>query len=290
MSIFKKIVYMFFQISGFNAVARSCGTNSLYVIMYHSVSNLSDSANPAKNLYPHISIDSKAFEAQMKMLAHHGHSFIRFQDIPRIQREHISKPTIIYFDDGYKDNLTVALPILKKYKIPATIFVTTGLINRTHLLWTIELRALLTEKGISPIEQVKIIDRLKTLSDIDSRAEIVKKYGALSSEMRQQIGNLYLNWDEVRQLAREGVEIGSHAVSHSRLTECSDEQLMNELRGSKEEIESQLGGPVFSFSYPHGRWNDRVNSALEKAGYTFVTSVGSGLQSIQGTLKKPLFV
>ena len=68
------------------------------------------------------------FEKRIKYLVKHGHNFIKFSNLSSLAKDKMSKPTILYFDDGFKDNLTNVLPILIKYKIPATFFISTGLI------------------------------------------------------------------------------------------------------------------------------------------------------------------
>ena len=75
-------------------------------------------------------------------------------------------------------------------------------------------------------------------------------------------------WDDLRGLAEAGWEIGSHAVSHARLTDLDQEALERELRMSRETIEEVLGRPCTSIAYPYGAVDDRVRSAAAAAGYT----------------------
>ncbi len=290
MSTLKSATYSLMHYCGFNAVTSRFMTDSLFVIPYHSVSDMKDKNSLAYQLYSHISIDAALFEKHIKILKDKGHTFITPKEIPRAVSEKLYKPTIIYFDDGYKDNLTVALPILKKYNIPATVFVTTGLINRTHMLWSIELRALLTEKNIPVNEHQAIIEKLKTLTDLECKAEILRNYGKISPEGRKRLDNIYMTWGEIKELSQNGIEIGSHGASHSRLSECTDMELINEVKVSKEEIDKNIGGQVVSFSYPHGRWNERVNVAMKQAGYLYITSIGSGVQNINEAIKTPFFL
>lgn len=78
----------------------------------------------------------------------------------------------------------------------------------------------------------------------------------------------FLSPEDVRELASlPGAKIGSHTISHPRLTECDDHQLSEELVGSKLYLEDLLGNEVDLLSYPHGAVNGRVRSAAEKAGY-----------------------
>lgn len=76
-----------------------------------------------------------------------------------------------------------------------------------------------------------------------------------------------LSWDELRDLAARGWEIGSHTVSHPRLTGLGPEDLDRELRESKARIEAELGAPCPSLAYPYGDHDDRVVAAAAAAGY-----------------------
>jgi peptidoglycan/xylan/chitin deacetylase (PgdA/CDA1 family) len=76
-----------------------------------------------------------------------------------------------------------------------------------------------------------------------------------------------MNWDELRSHREEGVEIGSHGVSHAHLTRLSDDELMREVAESKAEIEAELGCPCAEFAYPYGEHDSRVRAAVQAAGY-----------------------
>jgi peptidoglycan/xylan/chitin deacetylase (PgdA/CDA1 family) len=82
-----------------------------------------------------------------------------------------------------------------------------------------------------------------------------------------------LRWDELRELAARGHEIGSHSLTHRRLTEAGDDELGRELRDSRELIESELGRRCRYLSYPHADQDARVRAAARQAGYeaAFVT-------------------
>jgi len=76
-----------------------------------------------------------------------------------------------------------------------------------------------------------------------------------------------MSWDELREHADRGVQIGSHTVSHSHLTRLSDAELGRELEDSKEEAEAELGKPCRELAYPYGEHDERVRAAARRAGY-----------------------
>jgi peptidoglycan/xylan/chitin deacetylase (PgdA/CDA1 family) len=97
----------------------------------------------------------------------------------------------------------------------------------------------------------------------------------------------YMTWQQVRTIQSAGHEIGSHTLSHPMLTHCSDAELAEEIGGSKDLLESQIGAPIRSISFPGGRYNRRVVEACVKAGYSRVytsdlNSRNVGLISLTG--------
>ncbi len=76
-----------------------------------------------------------------------------------------------------------------------------------------------------------------------------------------------MSWDELREHADRGVQIGSHTVSHSHLTRLSDAELCRELEDAKEEAEAELGRPCRELAYPYGEHDERVRAAARGVGY-----------------------
>lgn len=121
-SFFKKVLIYFLHFSGLNFLCGLFLGNKIFVLIYHSISD-------EKNK---VATPLKLFEEEIAYLERKHHNFLRISDLMTLKEKKIRKPTIIYFDDGFKDNLTNALPILKKYGIQATIFVTTGYVGKEN--------------------------------------------------------------------------------------------------------------------------------------------------------------
>ncbi len=85
---------------------------------------------------------------------------------------------------------------------------------------------------------------------------------------------LTMTWNELRELVAHGVEIGSHTTTHPRLTQISDSELKDELHGSKERLETELGRPCRFLAYPFGDHDARVRAAARAAGYIAAFGVG----------------
>jgi peptidoglycan/xylan/chitin deacetylase (PgdA/CDA1 family) len=148
------------------------------------------------------------------------------------------RTVVVTFDDGYKDNFLNAAPILLKYGVPATFFITTGYINTQRVFeW--------------------------------DRTGVVN-YPLMS-------------WQDVRELANMGFEIGSHTFSHVNLGKVSMELAKQEIFNSKAQTENEIGMPVRSFAYPYGRKDcigPDVVEIVKEAGYDCCCSGYGGKVSL----------
>jgi peptidoglycan/xylan/chitin deacetylase (PgdA/CDA1 family) len=81
---------------------------------------------------------------------------------------------------------------------------------------------------------------------------------------------------QVKEWHAAGMEVGAHSRTHPRLTTCSDEQLQQELAGSKAELEAHIGAPVTQFCYPYGDYDARVMQAAKQVGFEAATVTGRG--------------
>ncbi len=85
----------------------------------------------------------------------------------------------------------------------------------------------------------------------------------------------FLNWDEIKELEKMGMTIGSHTVTHpGDMKALFDEELHYETQNSKDMLEAVLGHPVSRFCYPRGRADDRVKQMVAKAGYVDARGTG----------------
>lgn len=90
-----------------------------------------------------------------------------------------------------------------------------------------------------------------------------------------------MNWAELRELHQVGVEIGSHTVSHPRLTQIAPDIARSEIETSRAALEQELGAAVSSFAYPYGNWNETVARLAQSAGYRLACC------SARGNLHRP---
>jgi peptidoglycan/xylan/chitin deacetylase (PgdA/CDA1 family) len=217
---------------------------------------------------------------------------------------------VVTFDDGYRNNLTVALPILERYKVHATFFITTGFIDGDRLFWVDEVELLIDQTDAESIdlsdfglpsyrlgtaeERMRAVTGVKkALKRIDDEAcrEVVAR---LRQDIPVPAGRprsrnyLPMTWEEVRTLARHPlVDIGAHSVDHPILTRIGSTRLDREVRESKTALERELGRPVTFFAYPNGGPEDfdaDVVAAVKAHGFTCACTTLPGRNTVSTDL------
>ena len=181
---------------------------------------------------------------------------------------------LITFDDGYRDNCEVAFPILRWFGVPAVFFVAAGYIDQPRLAWwdrvayivkstskdalTLDCPAPvsinLIETGRSrAIQQILRIymrtpqmNQPRFFSRLEAQAEVTVDAEALGRD-------LFMSWDQIRELKRGGMEIGAHTYDHPVLSRLSEEAQSRELWRSKQRLESETGRPIRVMAYPVGK-------------------------------------
>jgi peptidoglycan/xylan/chitin deacetylase (PgdA/CDA1 family) len=205
----------------------------------------------------------------------------------------------ITFDDGYRDNLQYAYPILKKYGAPATIFLATDFIGTGRLPPHDEIARAVNGARVGSA-RAEWKGRAVDL-DLDSAAGRAAAIAVLTGWLRgsdsretkallSQVGEItrvdpsgraapaMLSWDEARSMPGEIIAFGSHGRSHVACARLAPEELDAELRGARVTIERELRTRVRLFAYPFGKPEDvgpRAPEAARRAGYDYaVTTVG----------------
>jgi len=185
----------------------------------------------------------------------------------------------ITFDDGWRDNYEYAFPLLRRYDVPATIFLPTSLVGTTEPLWTDRMGELLQRRGVGrPEDWDAQIERAKLLDD-DRRSELLEalagELGGIGRRTRR-----YVDWEEVREMSRFGVAFGSHSMTHANLTRLDAAVLDRELRGSLAELRGQEGvNWVPVLAYPNGDYTDVVADAARAAGFRAALTTRPGFET-----------
>ncbi len=265
------------------------------IIAYHRVNN--DHFDP---LGMNVKIDF--FERQVRYIKKHC-SVISLEDALQMlegAEEIPPNAVVITFDDGYRDNYLNAFPILKKYGIPATLFITVDPIEQKTGFWFDTIISAISKTRQNSVDMAEFTgndyplngfrDKLvfikdsiryaKTLAPAEREKFISCLLGRLKISGKEICdGNLPLNWDEIREMNKTGISFGSHGLSHTILTNLSREELIKEIRDSKKIIEEKLSKKILDFAYPNGGTNDfnlEIAALLESEGYRSGVSLMKG--------------
>jgi len=201
----------------------------------------------------------------------------------------------VTFDDGWYDFYQYAYPILQKYNIPATIFLTTGYIGTNNWFWTDRIASLLNQVNSiekKPIDEIND-DSIQVISKIEDIAN--QSHGRLSATIRllknyklnkiehiierlsqrwnvhlNLVGRSFLNWGEITEMSHSGlVEFGSHTNNHNILITLSEEEAYNDINISQQLLlEKSLVNKNFqTICYPNGSFNQTIIQTVKRLGF-----------------------
>lgn len=214
-TLIKRLVFRILYLA--YALKRLFGVpQEVLVLMYHSIGQGDWE----------FTISPENFKKQIEYLKSVGYEFwgsLELKEFLNGQRKNTRRAAVITFDDGYRDFLTGAMPVIEKYNIPVLSFVHT---NRS------------------------------------------------SDELRNTLP--LLGWDEITQINKRGVEIGSHSHSHPNLKLLSVEDLKADTETAEKEIQNHTGAKPKIYAYPGGKFNEAVIENLKNSGYDMAFTIDNG--------------
>lgn len=265
--------------------------NYINVLLYHRVCDLD-------NDFWKLAVSPEHFEIQMKYIKE-NYNIIKFEDDwSRVDRKSI----VITFDDGYIDNYRYAIPILKKYNIPATFFVSTDNIDTRDEFWWDELSNMVyytnkLPRNIVYKEQLLFFDTQenkkisclkirKILLDMDSKTrikELDNLHNIFGFMRRESDLSRTMNSKEIQELSKMDIfTIGAHTKAHCRLSGLTRDQQFEEIYGSKNVLEEIIQKEINIFSYPFGNGQDYSSETVDivkNCGFKKACVVQGGLFS-----------
>jgi peptidoglycan/xylan/chitin deacetylase (PgdA/CDA1 family) len=229
-------------------------------------------------------IQADALERHLQWLSRYARVLSLGEAIDLIRSGERAPPraTVLTFDDGLGNQAQFALPLLERYRLPATFFVATDHLRPGRILWhnRLVLQAV-DEAGIGR-GSLEALRRLRDWVESDPNANpserVAQRYGldvaSLPVWERLRIATQGMSTDQLLSMSRSPVvEIGAHTVTHPRLSTCSIEEIDRELTDGRRTLEAIIGRPVRFFAYPEGAWNDRVVQAVRRAGFQAAAAV-----------------
>jgi peptidoglycan/xylan/chitin deacetylase (PgdA/CDA1 family) len=262
----------------------------LWVMIFHRVL-------PAPDLLAPHEPTAESFEQLLRWLRERF-NFVALADaIDALRKGTLpARSVAITFDDGYADNADVALPVLEKLGIPATFFVATGFLDGGRM-WNdtiIEtVRAAGEELDLSDLDLGKhrfssAEDRLQCIRSLlgavkhrDPTVRTTTVNAIARAASAPLPDDLMMTTEQLRKLARAGMEIGGHTVTHPILTSVSPGVARDEIATNRVTLERITGRPVRLFAYPNGRprsdYGEEHVRAVRELGFAAAVSTSPGV-------------
>lgn len=225
----------------------------------------------------------------------------QFADCVRVNKSGPPR-VVLTFDDGLRNNLLNAYPILKASNTPATFFVCPGLVGTGRWLWNHEVTARLNRLPLDT--RVRLARRIGLgTADIYSTTSRMKRtiFGErikLEHAIRELTPRFVptsferdaydlMDWTELKSLDPKLITIGGHSMHHEILPQLSPEHLEYEIAECRARLESELQRRVRHFCYPNGAYNNNVRNCVGRHFETAVTTVEDWVSPNASPLELP---
>lgn len=280
---------------GINNLFRYLNRNKIVIVQYHGICE--DTFTLLQG-YDERHIPQSVFRKQLNYLKKWGYKFATISEVVDILKGDKKIPEEIItltFDDGFKNVIEKAYPIMKEYNAKGCIYIVSSLIGTNNLLWTdyVETVVRNSPQGIFNfnLKDEILSYKLDTKESYQSAMRDIKnKLRSVSNQDRilslRQFDNreldeipkefCFLSWEQLRSLDKDIFEIGSHSKTHPNLDRLEDGELGEEIEGSKKDIERETNNTILHFNYPAGAFNERVVDSVKECGYLSAVSTTQG--------------
>ena len=252
-----------------------------------------------------LSATTAEFDWQMHYISQHFKA-AKLIDLLRASRDGNPIPPrsiAVTFDDGFSDNYTQAFPVLKKHQVPATIFVVSDFIDKPEPIWFEVIANAFLQAPLGSISHAVCGFGLPSANDRSTRTtelahalssakkvpnsqreefiEYLKRttWNSQSDSSWNQYGRA-MTWEQLREMSKNGIDIGSHTVSHPILSQITEAQCAKELSDSRLTLLERLGESPPIIAYPEGRsdsFPSGISGLASSAGYEFGVSYVPGV-------------
>lgn len=306
----RSLIFTFLNLAGLIKLFRFIHRNAVTILMLHGVM---DEEIPSTWVPLRPQVSRKQLHSTLKILSNY-YSFIGLEDaVDMLTGSAPLKPKslVLTFDDGYRNQLKHALPILQAFKAPATIFLATGHIEHRRPFWFDRLDYALQHAHLAGREfkvgteiirfstdrredlrtsfkqmrdAAKRVDRPDTLmaQEMERLAEQLENESGhrLSDIFEHDDWSATMRWDEIRNAnAQSLVTFGSHTVDHTRLGLSTEKEIRCQVLHSKETIEKQTSTECRFFCFPSGSFSARSMRVLQECGYRAAVTTLEGLNT-----------
>lgn len=249
----RNIIYKVLRFSGLPYLFRELiQKDKVTILMFHDINKVT-----AEKTFSYLKNKYNIIDLNVFINAH------ELNDKNRIPQ----KALIITFDDGHIGNYEI-LPVIKKHKIPVTIFLCSSIINTNRHFW---FKFKNQSIGTEELKQKSNMEKLKILSKVGFKQE--KEFDKPQALQKAQINEMipYVNFQ-------------SHTMFHPILPKCDDEGASREIFSSKKDLEMEYNIKVSTIAYPNGDYSERDINLIKKAGYKCGITVDYGFNTIDSDM------
>jgi len=244
-----------------------------------------------------LEITPEDLRAMLAYVRRHGLDAVTLDALP----ERLANPggrrfVCFTFDDGYRDNATLALPIFREFGMPFAVNVTSGFMEGSVSVWWYFLEKALSQPLRFTWEGVEHCFEPATASERDRALEkiagLIRSLGGRRDALLRVIGEaagmdpcgltraLCMDWNELREFAADPlVTIGAHTASHHSLNRLSAEEIGKEVGAAHQELAARLSREVRHFAYPFGGPNavdEREFALVRQSGFATMLTTRAG--------------
>jgi len=306
----KILIYRFIVYSGLLRLWIFKNRKAINILMLHGVMDrkFNDSWRPFWNR-----ISPDFLEKQLGNLSRYYQFITLNEAVEMLSGRKPVRPNcmVITFDDGYKNNINFAMPILRKFNAPATIYLATEYVSKQkpfhidrldYALQTIDLKGRKFKIKDSFVEYNTSSRQALTRSYLNHRLAIqsaskneqdyLERLDALAQELETESGDSIfgnflqndwvniLTWDDIRNYEYDDVQFEGHTVHHYKLALLRPDQIREELSASMNEIKKQTGNECKHVCYPVGSFNQTTIDIAKKCGYLSAVTTEIGLNEV----------
>jgi peptidoglycan/xylan/chitin deacetylase (PgdA/CDA1 family) len=274
--------------------------NTVRIINYHKIEK--DSTCLACD---YITVEPELFEKQLKLLKKRGFNFISFDEFRKIlmgEQKTGKRAVLLTFDDGSKSVYKSAYPVLREYRIPFVLFLTSEpVLEKEKNFWWERVDFCISKfKGMFDFEICgrRISQRIRNREDrirlfriiVDllrdipkaEREDIITKLAHYTGALLGDINETLLSTDEIKEMFLSGIcTVQGHTLTHRSLGKCTREEIEKELAQNMKDIFSVTGRKPVSFSFPGGVISDESLKIAKSIGYEFVFSSSDSINRMK---------
>jgi len=268
------------------------------ILIHSGILGIIEKAKPTKKVTVLMfhKVNSKEFANQIIYLKKH-YNFINENELKEFlyEKKPLKKNSVlITFDDGYVNNYNYAYPIMKKYGVPGTIFLVTGLVGTNKMAWYDEIEYCINNTSRKSIE----FEGKTYFLDKKNREELIKKhyFAAITKQDDERLKLIeslkrktdvqipkelsdsykFITWEQAKEM-KDIITFGAHTHTHPIMPHTSKKR--QELETSRKAIKHYLGYYPKSFCYPNGDYDQETIEEVRKAGFDLAFSINFGRNS-----------